>query len=317
VAAGAGPGFATPAPGPSACGPGADFRPVTGTVTLPAGGVSAKLTIPLCPDAAPEGDEVFTVALTGILAGPATLGTPAAATVLVTENDGPRIKLGAARYAAKESAGLLKVSLVRAGATGTAAAAQLVSVDGTATGGPCGSGADYVSVSQVVAFTPGQTTRTVLVQLCNDALARGPRQFSLRLLDAGTALTAPRSAVVTLADDDAAGALAFGAAAYSIREDQGSAQVLVTRTGTAGGVSVRVRSGAPADTALAGVDYEGVDVVLSFAAGQMTSAVAVPILARPGPEGTRALTLRLEPPTGGATLGARATTTLWILDAQE
>ncbi len=317
VAAGAGPGFATPAPGPSACGPGADFRPVTGTVTLPAGGLSARLTIPLCPDAAAEGDELFTVVLTDVLAGPATLGTPAAATVLVTENDGPRVKLGAASYAAKEGAGLLKVSVLRAGTTGTAATAQLVSADGTAIGGPCGSGADYVPVSQVVAFAPGQTTRTVAIQLCNDVLARGPRQFSLRLLDAGTPLTAPRSAVVTLADDDAAGALAFGAAAYSIREDQGSAQVVVTRTGTAGGVSVRVRSGAPADTALPGVDYEGVDLVLSFAAGQTASALAVPILARPGPEGTRALTLRLESPTGGATLGARATTTLWILDAPD
>ena len=67
------------------CAPGADFQPVIGSVTLAAGQTTKKITIAMCPDTAVEGDEIFTVTLTGPSTG---VGNPASATVKVQDNDG-------------------------------------------------------------------------------------------------------------------------------------------------------------------------------------------------------------------------------------
>ena len=81
-----GPGHATAAPTPSACAPGADFRPVNGAVTFGPGQTSKTVSIPLCSDGLVEGDETFTAAITG----PSTaVGVPGSASVKVLDNDGP------------------------------------------------------------------------------------------------------------------------------------------------------------------------------------------------------------------------------------
>ncbi len=86
TALGPGPGHATAAPTPSACAPGADFRPVNGAVTFGSGQTSMTVSIRLCPDSLVEGDETFTAALTG----PSTaVGDPGSASVKILDNDGP------------------------------------------------------------------------------------------------------------------------------------------------------------------------------------------------------------------------------------
>ena len=52
-----------------------------------------------------------------------------------------------------------------------------------------------------------------------------------------------------------------------------------------------------------------------FDLNQVSQSILVPVWPRSGDQGPRSVTLVLDWADGGGTLGARTTTTLWILDA--
>ena len=63
------------------------------------------------------------------------------------------------------------IGLVRSGITTGTSTVTFATSNGTATGGAaCTAGVDYISVSQVVTFAPGETNKTVNVILCGDGL---------------------------------------------------------------------------------------------------------------------------------------------------
>ena len=313
------PGSATPALLPGACSPGADYRPVFGTVAFSAGQTSKTLSIPLCGDSlAGEGDETFSVILGPTLTGPLTLGAPGTATVVIQENDGVFL-LSKAQYSIGEASSTVGITVQRTGATGSPATVELVAEEsGSATGGAaCDPGVDFVASTQTVTFTPSQTSKTVPISLCGDPLSEGADTFTVRLQNPqdGPALGSPDVATVTVVNNDVAGKVQFGAAAYTIGEDQTEAVITLTRTGgAAGGVSVRVTT--HDDSAIADTDYVAVDAVVTFDAGQLTRTVKVPIIPNASDDGTRALTLELDMPlpSGQTALGTPTTATLWILD---
>ncbi len=106
-----------------------------------------------------------------------------------------------------ESAGQVPVRLVRTGGSdGTVSIAwRTVAISATA-------GADFSGASGRVTFLPGQTTRTLLVAILNDPLAEPDEQFSVTIDNAlgGATLLAPRTATITIEDNDAVRASGTG-----------------------------------------------------------------------------------------------------------
>lgn len=111
-----------------------------------------------------------------------------------------------------------------------------------------------------------------------------------------------------------AGTLQFSAAAYSISEGDGTATLTVTRTGgSVGGVSVNYA--VTGGTATAGSDYTVTTPgTLSLADGETTKTISVTVNDDGDPEPSETVLFTLSAPTGGATLGIPATTTLTIAD---
>lgn len=66
---------------------GADFTALSGTVTIPAGDLTAEIALTVIDDALIESDEDVTITLTAITSGVAMLGTPVTATNTITDND--------------------------------------------------------------------------------------------------------------------------------------------------------------------------------------------------------------------------------------
>jgi hypothetical protein len=317
LAAGVGPGFATPAASPAACSPDADFRPVAGNLSFAAGQASAALAVPLCGDGRPgEGEEAFAVSLTEIVKGPASLGAPVSATVAIRDNDGPLILLGASKHTVNESKRSVAITIRRLGALTSPASVELVATSASsATGGEgCESGVDFVASTQLVSFAAKQASKTAMVELCPDLLAEGPEAFQVHLQNpVGADLGFPRTATVTVSDDETAGDVQFSAAAYAVSEGQSAATITLRRTaGAASGVSVHVLT--EDGTAAQGLDYEAVDTVVQFGPDEAVARILVPILPNALADGTRRLTLHLDSPAGGAALGARRSATLWIVD---
>ena len=99
------------------------------------------------------------------------------------------------------------------------------------------------------------------------------------------------TAVLTISDEDVPGAIGFSTSAYTVLESAGLALITVTRTGTAGAVTVDFTT---ADgSAIAPVDYTAVSGTLSFGGGETTKTVAIPILEDGLREGNE--TIRLDP----------------------
>jgi hypothetical protein len=101
-------------------------------------------------------------------------------------------------------------------------------------------------------------------------------------------------------------------AVFSVSEGSGNALIEVQRLGRGQG-TVSVAYSTLDGTAIAGVDYIGVNGVLVFASGETTKAFTLPILDNGLVQTNRNLHLLLSNPTGGATLCSN-TATLWIVD---
>jgi hypothetical protein len=174
---------------------------------------------------------------------------------------------------------------------------------------------DYRSRSGVLTFAGGQARASFTLPTINDTLDEENETLQLALSDpqGGAQLGTPATATLTIVDNDAGGALRFSAAALSVGEATPSAVIVVTRTGgVASGVTVDY---ATSDgTASAGSDYSGSSGTLIFAASETRKRFTVPIQNDLVVEGDETLAVTLSNPTGGATLGTPATTTLTIVD---
>ena len=129
----------------------------------------------------------------------------------------------------------------------------------------------------------------------------------------GVGLTPSPSAVLTILDDDLGGVIQFGAANYSIKEGVASLKILVRRSGgSAGGVTVAY--GVSGGTATNGADFTLLAGTLDFAPGVLSRTLVVPVTNDTDVEGPETFTVTLANPTGGASLGPIASTTVTLLD---
>lgn len=74
--------------------------------------------------------------------------------------------------------------------------------NGTATGGAaCTTGVDYISTFQVIAFNPGETSKTANVTICGDDITEPDQTVNLSLANpVGGTLGSPSTAVLTIND---------------------------------------------------------------------------------------------------------------------
>jgi hypothetical protein len=108
------------------------------------------------------------------------------------------------------------------------------------------------------------------------------------------------------------GSIAVAASTYTVGQAAGSIAIAVNRIGGASG-AVTVRYASSNGTALAGADYTSASGTLSWADGDATAkAIRVPVSNVAPFVGSKSFSVALSTATGGATLGAPATTTVTI-----
>jgi len=135
----------------------------------------------------------------------------------------------------------------------------------------------------------------------------------------GATLGAPSAASVVILDDDVGGTIQFTQATFSASECAAlpcNAALTVSRTGGAAS-DVTVTFAAADGTATASSDYVAPAPpgnVITFAAGQMSQVILIPLRIEPGAETTKSFTVSLSNPAGGASLGARTTAEVRITD---
>jgi uncharacterized repeat protein (TIGR01451 family) len=289
---------------------GSDYATTQGTLSFAPGESSKTLAIPITSDTAAEGNEFFQVSLSapaGALIGPNN-----AATVTILDDDvftPPTLDFSAADYAVGEATATKSITVKRTGdAAGTVTVAWSA-VSNTAT-----LGVDFAATGGVLTFDPGVTSRSFNVGITNDTAAEGNETGYLILSNptGGARIGASGVATLTITDNDVSTAgFKFNATNY-VSPESGAKVVTITRTSTTAVQSVTF---ATSDgTAVAGSDYTPVTATLTFAVGEASKKVSLPILADTIVESKETVNLTLSNPTGGGTLGPQRTAVLFITD---
>ena len=279
---------------------GSDYATVSGTLTFSPGVLSRSFTVPITNDTRFEESESLALLLNNPT-GSAQLGPLDAATITIIDNDVPgAVRFGAATYTVTEAMATATITVQRTpGARASAVTVDYATVDG----GSATPGVDYLLTSGTLTFNAGETSKSFTVTILNDKLAEPAETVNLALANprGGATLGVQSTAVLTITDDDVAGVITFGAPTFTVKEGAGPALIKVNRTGGAGGVTVDFTT---ADgTASAPGDYTAMSQTLSFAAGETSKTIAIPIAPGAGREGNETVRLILSNATGRATLG--------------
>jgi Calx-beta domain len=254
-------------------GPGADFQPVSGTLTFAPGETTKTVAVPVLGDLEHEPDEVFRLRLSSpsgaYLADGLGVGSIVDDEVRVSVPD------EAVLEADSGNAGLpLTVRLDRP-------SPEPVQVDFATADGSATAGADYVAASGTLTFVPGQTEQVVSVALIGDLEIENDETFQLVLSNAssGAILADPVGASVVL-NDDVGDEPSLAVSDVTVVEgNTGVTQALfgVSLDSPAGG-PVQVDFTTEGLTATSGVDFLATSGTLFFAPGQTARAVTVSVV---------------------------------------
>lgn len=172
---------------------GTDYQNLPLTATFLATQASVDVLVTPLVDATTEGSESVILTLTGV--APYDLGSPATATVTITDTDSPLVSVAAFDSTASETGPDL--GTFRFSRSGSTAASLTVTftVTGTAT-----NGVDYQGVPLTVTFAAGQATADLFVMPLGDATAEGSETVIVTVTDGATYdLGSPVAATVTIA----------------------------------------------------------------------------------------------------------------------
>ena len=296
--------------GTAAGGP--DYTPASGAVELAAGETSRTVTVPVAGDTANEGDEDFFLSLGS--PGHATIGNGTARAV-VTDDDLSQLDIADAAIV-EGDAGTADVTftVTLSPPASTPVTVAFASGDGTA-----GAGEDYEAASGRLTFHPGDTVRRVAARVIADTTDTSDETFTVGLSAASTGARLGKAvATATIVDDD--GLPAIVAPDITVDEKTGEdttalfpvrlsgprsfpVTVRYETLGVPGGTEAAPPAGwrAPPNAASAGTDFTPVSGTLTFAPGDETQPVAVPVHGDSRFEAGEAVILRLSAP-GDATL---------------
>jgi subtilisin family serine protease len=296
--------------------PGTDYTDVVRTLTFGPGVRTQACLVPVLNDSALDGPKTVNLQLDTPGGPGAQLGTQTTAVLTINDNEQAGvIQFAASSYTVIE--GL--IAFVTVGRTGTNLAGD-VTVDYAVTGGSATNGVDYNLADGTLTFGPGSLAAQIAIPTLQDTAAEGPETIVITLGNPSPGVTlGPRFATtVNITDNDRGGVIQFAASTYSVAEDAGSIDLVVTRTGTglASGVTVdyAVTGGSATN---GGTDYTLTAGTLTFAAGETRKTIPVAITNDTLPEGNETVVVTLSNPRGGATLGTVRTTTLTIREDVE
>ena len=268
---------------------GADFTTVADTLTIPVGQTQGTVAVPVLDDVLDEPDETFTLTLASPVGA---VLADAQATATIVDDDAPP-SLDVADLSVGEGDGGTTAATFTL--TLSAPSALAVSVGYATVTGTAGA-ADFGAASGTATFAPGETARTVTVDVLGDGLDEADEIFTLQLSAPQQVVLARNAAIATIVDDDAPPAISIGDVAVD-EGNSGTVEARFTVTLSApSGREVQVHYSSADLEAVAGADYQAAAGDLVLPAGTTSAAVAVPVLGDLADEADERFELRLSQP---------------------
>ncbi len=281
---------------------GSDYTAISGTLTFTAGQLTHTIAVPVLGDTVVEPNETFVVNLSDPINATLADGQ---GTGTILDNDGPMLSIGNATMTEGNTGTANAVFTVSL----STASSQTVTVRYATANGTAAAGSDYTAVSGTLTFTPGQLTRTIAVPVLGDTVVEPNETFVVNLSDPINATLADGQGTGTILDNDGP-MLSIGNATVTEGNTGTTNAVFTVSLSTASSQTVTVRYATANGTATAGSDYTAVSGTLTFAPGQLTRTIAVPVLGDTVVEPNETFVVNLTSPTNATLSDSQGTGTI-------
>ena len=266
----------------------ADFVLPNGTLTFEPGETVKTIGLEVVDDSLHEGDETVEVSLGN--AKNATAGGTITHVYTIKDNDPmPAVGFREPTRRGDEAIDPARLAVVLSGAS-----ARPVTVEYAVTGGTAsGRGADYALREGSLTFGPGETAKTIELEVVDDGLHEEDETVEVSLRNAKNAALGEIAAhTYAIADNDPLPSVRFTPSARSVGEGAGSVTVTVELSAVTGqDVVVPFTTGG---TAVPEADYRMLTPgPLVIKAGSRSAAITIELLRRPSPERERTIELAM------------------------
>lgn len=218
----------------------------------------------------------------------------------------PQVQFSAVGYTAAENANDATIVVTRTGTLTGRVLVNYATSDGTGH-----AGVNYGATAGTLIFLPGQTSQSFHVRILNDGLVNGDQTVNLSLsTPSGGTLGSHSTSVLTITETSAQAQ--FSAANYTVAGNAGFATIVLTRSGDTGGTSTIYFSTTSGGTAQPRIDYTSTMSQLTFAPGETSKTIQIPIFNTGRPGTSRTIDLLLFRPGDGLLPGPQQTAVLTV-----
>lgn len=289
-----------------------DFDGITGTLTIAAGQTTGTISVRHFSDSVDANDQNYTLVLAdptnAVLEGnEATLQ----ATGVILDNDGTTsdwaLFVSDPVIIETDTGGKQAVFKVRISeSSGSPITLSYATADGTAL-----AGADYTAASGAVTFAPGETVKTVTIDIVGDTVSEGTEQFSLVVTPTGAIANgvSDSTGIATITDDDTTTNLPVVSllGAEGVETEEVAFQILLSEPSLTD-VEVQYRT-VQTGTALSDVDFNEVSGTIIIPAGEVSYFLPINLFSDSVDSGDQNFTLEISNPTNAVLSGDEDTLT--------
>ena len=296
---------------------GSDYTPTSNTLSFAAGETKKTVSVSVKGDTVVEPNETFRV----------NLSTPTNATIGKAQGVGTIVNDDRASVLPQLS--INDVTLTE-GNSGTknavftvnlsSASTQTIKVNYATANGTAVAGSDYTATSNTLTFAPGQTSQTISVPVIGDTITEANETFTVNLSTPTNATISDAQGVGTIVNDDLAVVLPqLSINDVSLTEgDSGTSNAVFTvKLSTPSTQTIKVNYATANGTAVAGSDYTATSNTLTFAPGQTSQTINVPVIGDTITEANETFTVNLSTPTNATIADAQGVATILNNDSPQ
>ena len=287
---------------------GTDFTEPSTPVSIPIGQTTASLSIPITNDAMNEGNEEFTLAITGLTGaifsdGTADGTTALTETITIIDDELPAIEVASTNVEVDEdvAGGMLSIPVNLSGLTGRDIVISYITQDDSAE-----SPGDFTGVSiddnATKTITSGTRSTTIQIPIIEDNKNEGNEEFKLNITNLTSSglggSSMPIEVTVTIVDDEMP-TMSLTNSTFEVAENVNGGNFVVNfQLSGATDSDVTLTYAFTDGTTIKGMDYEEPTTPVSITAGDKTATLTIPITIDDLHEGNESFTLALSNLTG-------------------